>query len=317
VVRIAYTIQIWFYAKWKPLLTFNKEKAKGLFSFGSRLMISSILNTTYKNIYLIIIGKFFPVSVLGYYQTARKLVNIPAKTISGAVKVVTFPAFSTIQEDNKRLKHGYKKSILQLFFWVCPAMVLAAVLAVPLFRFVLTAKWLPAVPFFRLLCIFGIMYPLNSFNLDIVNVKGRSDLYLKLNIIKKVLSTIGIIISFQFGIWVLVSFQALFSIVRYLINSYYSGHFINYTIKEQLLDISPILGLSFVAGLLVYINNLYIISNLSDFLRVLIGFTLGGVLYWFGARLIHFEAYNDFKELILSKVIRLLKEKIFIHNFGN
>jgi O-antigen/teichoic acid export membrane protein len=307
-VRLAYTIQIWFYAKWKPLLTFNKGKAKGLFSFGSRLMVSAILNTIYRNIYLIVIGKFFPVSVLGYYRTARKLEKTPTTTLSNAVKSVTFPAFSSIQNDDKRLKKGYKKSIRQLFFWVCPAMVLAAALAVPLFRFVLTAKWLPAVPFFRLVCIIGIMRPLNSFNLDIVNVKGRSDLYLKLNIIKKVIATIGIAGSLQFGLWALVGFQAFYSIVRYGINSYYSGRFINYPLKEQVLDILPILILSIVVGAIIFLLNHFIISW-PDFLKLIIGFGVGGGLYWLAAKWIHIDAYIDFEQIMKSKIGGLLKKQ--------
>jgi O-antigen/teichoic acid export membrane protein len=307
-VRLAYAIQIWFYAKWKPLLTFNKEKAKGLFSFGSRLMASGILNTVYRNIYLIIIGKFFPVSVLGYYQTARKLEKTPTTTLANAVKSVTFPAFSSIQDDDKRLKQGYKKSIQQLFFWLCPAMVLAAALAVPLFRFVLTAKWLPAVPFFRLVCIIGIMRPLNSFNLDIVNVKGRSDLYLKLNIIKKVIVTIGIAVSIQLGLWPLLGFQAFFAIVRYGINSYYSGRFINYPLKEQIIDLLPTLMLSLTVGGVAFIVNHFIISW-SDFLKLITGFGTGGGLYWLAAKWIRFDAYIDFEQIMKSKIGGLLKKQ--------
>jgi O-antigen/teichoic acid export membrane protein len=310
VVELAYTIQIWIYAKWKPLLTFNKEKAKGLFSFGSRLMVSGVLNAIYRNIYLIIIGKFFPVNILGYYQTARKLEKTPTQTLSNAVKSVTFPAFSSIQDDDKRLKKGYKKSIQQLFFWVCPAMVLAAVLAVPLFRFVLTVKWLPAVPFFRLVCIIGIMRPISSFNLDIVNVKGRSDLYLKLNIIKKIIVTIGVAVSIQFGIWALVGFQAFDSIIRYGINSYYSGRFIDYPIKEQVVDILPTFILSLAIGVFIWLFEHYLIIGFPDYLRLIIGFALGGGLYFLISWFMHFEAYIDFRQIVLSKGGQLLKKKM-------
>src|SRR5699024_1660262 len=137
---VAYAAQIWIYAKWKPLLSFNKQKAKGLFSFGSKLMVVGILQTTYQNIYQVVIGKFFPVNMLGYYQNANSLVRTPVNALSSVLSSVTYPVFSSVQDDNKRLKEGLKKTMQQILFWICPVLVLAAVLAEPLFRFVLTEK---------------------------------------------------------------------------------------------------------------------------------------------------------------------------------
>jgi len=300
VMRLVYAIHIWIYSKWVPLFSFNFKKVKSLFAFGGRLMFSDVLDGIYSNIYLIIIGKFFHVNILGYYQNARSLVFTPVNTFADVVKGVTFPAFSSIQEDNTRLKKGYKMSIQQLLFWTCFPMVLAGVLAVPLFRFILTDKWLPAVPFFRLICVSGIIMPLNTFNLNIVNVKGRSDLYLKLNIIKKILITIGIIATLPFGIWPLVTFQAFFSIVQYFINSYYSGKFIDYSINEQLKDVVPILCLSIVIGLVVFLLD-WMIMGFPDVLRLLIGFGFGGTLYLLLAKKLNFEAYMDSRNILKFK----------------
>lgn len=302
VSRFIYTVQIWIYAKWKPLLSLNKTKVKSLFSFGGRLMLSSILDKVFQNIYLVIIGKFFPLSSVGYYQTAAKVVNTPSITLSNALNSVAFPVFSTIQDDNKRLKEGYKKIIKQLLFWVCPVFILSAVLAVPLFRFVFTEKWLPAVPYFRILCITGILYPLNAYNLNIVNVKGRSDIFLKLEIVKKAFTTIGIIIAIPYGIWVLLISQAANSIFSYFINSHYSGRFIQYPLLEQIKDILPTLLLSLGIGILIFFVD-QAITGFSDFTRLLIGFGLGGGLYWLIVKYGKFSSYVDVATIFQSKFI--------------
>jgi len=297
VSQIAYAVQIWIYARWVPRLTFNKARVKRLFSFGGKLMLSAVLNTVFRNIYLVVIGKFFPLSSVGFYQTASKVVKTPSTMLSSALNSVAFPAFSTMQDDNRRLKQGYQRIIKQLLFWICPVFILSAVLAHPLFHFVFGEKWMQAVPFFRLLCVIGIFYPLNSYNLAIVNIKGRSDIFLKLEIIKKVITALGIIISVPFGIWVLVTFQAVNSILAYYINSYFSGRFIQYPMKEQIIDILPVIGLSLVVGVVILLLD-HTLVDLPDWLRLVTGYATGGGLYWIIARLNHFPQYKEFVEII-------------------
>lgn len=301
VQRSAFSVQIWFYSKWKPLLTFNATKVKKLFNFGSRLMVATLLNKIYQNVYLVIIGKFFPIEVLGYYKTANTLVRTPTQALAESVKSVTFPTFSIIQDDNKKLKEGYRKTILQVFFLIFPIMIVAFVMATPLFRFVLTEKWLPAVPYFQLLCIIGIVKPVSIFNLEVVTVKGRSDLYLRLNIIKKIIITIGVAFSLQYGIWALLSFQAVNILFEYFVNSYYSGKFIQYPIKEQLIDLLPIIVLGLSMGVVIYsIDNL--IFNLSDFIRLCLGMFSGLCFYWIGAKALNISSYRDIKQIVLGKL---------------
>lgn len=302
IMQLAYAIQIWAYSKWKPLFSFNKKKSKSLFNFGSKLMISGIIHSIYENVYLVIIGKFFPLDVLGYYQNAQKLVDTPTQAFSSVISSVTFPAFSSLQDNDTKLKEGYKRSIQQLLFWLCPLLTLSAVLAKPLFRIVLTDKWLPSVPFFQLLCIVGIFYPLNAFNLNIVNVKGRSDLFLKLEIIKKIIITIGIIITLPLGIWPLIIFQVVFSFIAYFLNSYFSGRFIHYSVREQIKDIFPIFFLSISVGLIVLLLDKSF-SNLPEIMQLIIGFGIGSGLYWFTAKFFHFEPYFEFKHILQTKFI--------------
>lgn len=301
VTRFVYVIQIWIYAKWKPLFAYNGAKIRRLFSFGSRLMISSVLNTVFQNIYLVVIGKFFPLSAVGYYQNANNLVKIPSTTFAGALNKVAFPAFSSIQDDDKRLKEGFKKITQQVLFWLCPTFVLAGVLAEPLFRFVFTEKWLPAVPYFRLLCIVGIMLPLHLYNLNIINVKGRSDLFLKLEIFKKVFIVVGLIITVPIGIYALLIFQAISSVLMYLVNAYFSGKFINYPIPEQIKDIVPIFLLSGSVGSLVYLLDSFWL-NLADLPRLLLGASIGVSIYWLLAKQFKMTPYLEFKQIVQTKL---------------
>lgn len=298
--RLAYSVQIWIYAKWTPIFAFNRKKARGLFSFGGRIMLSEILSAVYQNIYLVIIGRFFPLSSVGYYQTANKVVKTPSITFSNAINSVTFPAFASIQDDNKRLKEGYKRVIKQLLFWICPAFILSAVLATSLFQFVFGEKWLPAVPYFRILCITGILYPLGVYNLNILNVKGRSDIFLRVELIKKVFVTIGIIIAIPFGIWALLAFQAVSSLFSYFLNSYYSGRFIQYPIAEQIKDILPTLLLSAGVGIVVFLINQFM-AGYPDFIRLFLGFGAGVGLYWFIVRYYKFTSYMDILHIFKTR----------------
>lgn len=302
VMRLAFTIQIWFYAKWIPLRKFSTKKVKGLFSFGGKLLISRIIQTVFKNIYLIVIGKWFPVSTLGYYQNAKKLVDLPTQTLSQALRDVTFSSFSIIQDDNKKLKEGYRKVVQQMVFWLCPMLIFAAALARPLFSFVLTDKWLPAVPFFQLLCVVGVFYPLNSYNLNILNVKGRSDLVLKLEIIKKIITIIGIVFTIPIGVWALIMFQSINAVFAYFLNSIYSGRFINYPLFEQIKDVAPtFLWTGLIAAGLFFLSRQQW-SDLPDVLQIVIGFTSGFGLYGFIAWKTNAAPFQEFLGIIKGKM---------------
>jgi len=285
----------WIYSKWQPLLSFNIIKFKKHFHFGYKLALSSLLDTIYTNIYNIVIGKFFNANQLGYYQRANSLQMYPVGIISGIMGKVTYPLFAQIQDDNQRLKSIYQKILQMNIFVLAPVLITAGVLAEPLFRFLFTEKWLPAVPYFRILILTGILYPIHAFNLNILNVKGRSDLFFKLEIIKKILITLVIIISIKYGIYGLLYGQLIVSILAFFINTHYSGKFINYTAFEQVKDILPILGLAVLSGGLVFA--ILTITNLkSDFIQLFIG-SLLSLCFYLGFS--YFLKLKPLNELIL------------------
>ncbi|MBD1429768.1 lipopolysaccharide biosynthesis protein [Sphingobacterium litopenaei] len=299
--NILLSIQYWVRSKWIPKFLFNKERLKYHFNFGYKLTIASLLNSIYDNIYGVIIGKTFSPQVLGYYNRAELFQLFPSKNLSTALEKVTYPMFSQIQDDNVRLKRYYRQIFNLVVFFLTPTMILFSVLATPLFTLLLTDKWLPMVPFFQIMTVVGVLHPFQRYNLNILRVKGRSDLVLKLNIIKKIILTVLIIVSVQYGIYGILISQCLFSIISVGLNSMYSSRMINYSLKEQILDIIGIYLLSIGVGFLVYVldNNAFI--SLNNFSRVLLGLFIGYIMYFLMAFLLKFEVVAIIRKFIKER----------------
>lgn len=297
------TIMHWIYSGWLPDFTFSMACFKKHFHFGYKMTLTGLLDILYKNIYVLIIGKYYSAVQLGFYSRAESVSQLPVTNISAVINKVTYPMFSKIVDDDEKLKWVYKKLMQQLLFWNTPVLILLAVIAEPLFNFLLSSKWLPAVPYFQILCFAGIMYPLHAYNLNILKVKGRSDLILKLESVKKGICVVGILCAIPFGIYGLLYFQLIFNFIGYYINSFYSGKMINYSIPEQLADAAPIIGNSFLAGLLCYLGDVYFIKPLFlfDLSRILIDGSFFLIIYLAGSSLFRLAAIHDFKQLILKR----------------
>jgi O-antigen/teichoic acid export membrane protein len=299
---LAATMQLWYWSKWRPLWIFNWAKFKYHFHYGIKLMLSGVLNIIFTNAYTIIIGKFFAPAQVGFYNRADTLQMLPVGNISSIITKVSFPLFSTIQNDNIRLKSVYKRIMQMVLFLVAPTLILMAVLAEPLFRLLFTEKWLPAVPYFQILCFNGILYPIHSYNLQILNVKGRSDLFLKLEVVKKIMAVVVILISFRFGIFGLLYGSVIMSILAFFINTHYCGMFLKYTAWEQATDLLPVIGLSLFIGAVVYFFDHLLTTNFfNDFSRLVAGGLVGGLLFLIAAYL--------FKLSSLTELIHIIKRK--------
>src|SRR5690606_29083110 len=227
----------------------------------------------------------------------------PVINLATALNKVTYPMFAAIHDDNAKLKLAYKKLMQQVIFWIAPVMVSLIVMADPLFRYVLTEKWLPAVPYFQLLCFTGILYPLHAYNLNILNVKGRSDLFLRLEIYKKVITTVGIVCAIPFGIYGLIYLQIITSILAFGINTLYSGKMIDYSGLEQIKDISPLILLAFIVGGVFY--PLYVLVLKQCHFYDLTNILILGPAYWACYLMLSYffkiTALFEFKKLILKR----------------
>jgi O-antigen/teichoic acid export membrane protein len=297
------TVMHWIYSGWTPSFVFSKRCFKRHFYFGYKMTLTGLLDILYRNIYVLIIGKYYSVVQLGFYSRADSASQLPIANISAVINKVTYPMFASIADDDLRLKMVYKRLMQQVIFWNTPILILLAVIGEPLFRFLFTDKWLPAVPYFQILCIAGIMYPLHAYNLNILKVKGRSDLILKLEFIKKSICVVGILCVFPFGIYGLLYFQLMFNFIGYYINSIYSGKLINYPIGEQIIDIIPMIATSVFAGILCYLADTLCFSTLQllDVTRIIIDGLFFSLIYLASSSILRLAPIHDFKQLILKR----------------
>lgn len=288
---------LWLSSAWYPTVTFNKSKFHQHFHYGYKLTLSGILDILFTNLYQIIIGKFYSPSQVGYYTRANSLMMLPVGNISGALNRVIFPIFSKIQDDIPKLKSAYKKVMLLVLFVVAPIIVLMGILAKPLVIFLFTEKWLSMVPIFQIICLSGILYPIHLYNLIILQVKGRSDLFLKLEILKKILIAIILLLSIYFGFYGLLWGQLISSILALYINTHYAGKILNYGVLTQLRDLTPIFVFSAIMGIIVFFLNNTLLGY-SNFLQLLISGLAGVTTYMILALLFKFESINDINNLI-------------------
>lgn len=269
-------ILLWIWGKWRPTWEYSWKSFKELFGFGSKLLASGLIDTIYNNIYPIIIGKKFSAADLGQYTRADGYANLPATTVTGVLGRVTFPLLCQIQDDDARLQSTYRQLIKLSAYVVFPIMTGLAALAKPLIIFMITAKWAECIPYLQILCFSLMWYPVHALNLNLLQVKGRSDWFLKLEIIKKILGVSVLIIAVPFGIlWMCIGRIAT-SLISLIINTYYTGKLINVGFIKQMGDLLPILLLSLSMGAIVWGVNLFVEGLL---LEIIVGIIVGLVYY--------------------------------------
>jgi teichuronic acid exporter len=243
---------LWLWNGWRPSFEFNKKSFREMYAFGSKLMLSGLIDTTFKNIYYLVIGKFFSAVELGYYTRADQFQSLGSQNLTGVIQRVSYPVLASIQDDAVQLKSAYKKLIKSTMLFSFAVMIGLAAIAKPLVLTLIGGKWLPAVIYLQLLCFVGMLYPLHVLNLNMLNVQGRSDLFLRLELIKKALFIPMIVAGVFFGIKILILGMLAGSIFAYFINSYWSGRMIAYSSWEQLQDILPGFFLALAMGAVVF-----------------------------------------------------------------
>ncbi len=297
------TLLLWLWNNWKPSLVFSRSSFKEMFSFGYKLMISGLIDTVYRNIYLFIIGKYFSATDLGYYTRADQFKNLPSQNISEVIQRVSYPVLSKIQDDIPRLKVAYQKVLRSTMLLTFVLMILMIATAKPLILTLIGEKWLPSVVYLQLLSVVGIFYPLQAINLNMLKVYGRSDLFLRLEIIKKILAIPVILIGIYLGIKMMIVGMIVLSVVSYFLNSYYSGRNIGYSSLQQLKDIFPSFLLAVFIGGIAFLVGLFL--DLPNYLILIIQLTAGGVLLFGMAELTKMKDYIYMKEIFLDKLINI------------
>ena len=246
------SVLLWFFSNWRPGFVFSVKSFKELFNFGYKLALSGLLDTAYKNIYYPIIQKVFSSATLGFYTRAEQFAKLFSATLSVNIQRVSFPVLSTLQDEPEKLKNGYQKLMKSTMMVTFALMMGLAATAKPLIVILIGEKWLPCVPYLQLMCFASIMYPLQSMNLNVIMVKGRSELFLKLEIIKKTINVPLIFIGIYFGVEALLIGAIVISFIEFILDSRYSAALINYSTTEQIVDILPMLIVSSCVSLLVW-----------------------------------------------------------------
>lgn len=249
--NIAGTGLLWFVSDWRPGWVFSVPALKSMFAFGSRLLASGMIYTVVGNMHSLVIGKLFAATELGLYTQARRLQE-PTAGLTAVLSRVAFPAFAEIQNDDDLLKRGVRKALIMAVFVNFPLMIGLAACAKSIVILVITEKWLPCVPYLQLLCFVGLTYPLHVINLTLLLAKGRSDLFLRLEIIKQTLVLGGIAVTWPFGVSGLIVGHIVACLICCYLNSYYTEELIGYSFWDQTRDIAPYLGVASAMGFLVH-----------------------------------------------------------------
>jgi len=294
------SISFWLSIDWRPDFKFDISKFKFHFKFGYKLIIVGLMDNLMNNLYTLILAKFFPISQLGLYSRADSLKQIPVQNITQILTKVTLPLFSKYQNDNLELIKYYKNILSIVLFFNAALLVYVSITAESLFLLVFTEKWLPAVPYFQLLCIAGIFQPINAYSMNVLTAMGNSSLYLKIDFWKKIISVLVIVASSYYGIYGLITSQIMLSILFFFINSYFIGEVIKYDLKSQLINVFPILILSFAFFIFLFSLNYFLQNNdFSAILMIIINFIFGILFYVFNVLM--------FKLKILDVMIRMYR----------
>lgn len=291
-------VLLWALSPWRPRGRWEKASFRYLWGYGSNMLASALLDTVYNNIYPIVIGKFYSAADLGQYSRAYGYAAMPATGTTNVLQQVTFPVLSQIQNDDERLAYNYRRLLRFAVFIVFPIMMGMTSLARPLVLSLVTDKWAECVPYLQVLCFSLMWFPVHAINLNLLKVKGRSDLFLRLEIIKKIIATIVIVFSVPFGVMgmcVGAIFTSLFCLV---VNTYYTGKLIHVGFLRQMLDLTPTLLLSLVMGGIVYLAT---VPFCNDIIKLVVGIPVGMIVYLLLAKVFRMPELQEALDIIHRK----------------
>ena len=297
---------LWFYSNWYPKLQFSIHSFKELFTFGWKLLVSSLIDTIWKEIYQVIIGKCYSPVTLGQYTRAQQFASICSSNLTTVVQRVSFPVLSSVQNDTERLKDGYKR-IIKVTMLVTFVLILGlAAVAKPLVLTLIGSQWLPCVPFLQIICLQMMLYPLHSLNLNMLQVQGRSDLFLRLEVIKKLIAIVPLLLGIFVDIYFMLGCSVLTGFIAYYLNAYYSGPFLNYSIKEQVKDILPSFGVAVIMAVPVFAMSFI---SMSPFILLPLQVVVGAVITITICEVTKLPEYLELKDIAIPIINKVIKRK--------
>lgn len=296
------TLVLWGIVKWRPKFIFSFQRLKSFFNYGWKLLVSALIDTGYRQLRHLIIGKIYTAKDLAFYNQGHLFPNVIVSNINSSIDSVLLPAMSLEQDDKERVRAMTRRAISISTYIMMPMMVGLAACAEPLVRLVLTEKWLPCVPFLRVFCFTCAFHPVHTANLNAIKALGRSDLFLKLEILKKIVGLTAVLITMNISVMAMAYSLFVTSVLSQIINSWPNKKLLSYNYLLQLKDMVPQILLSVFMGALVYSVNF---AGLNDFVTLTLQILLGILIYVFMSKLFKIESFN----YIWSKVSQRIKKK--------
>lgn len=282
------TVILWLTVKWRPKAVFSFSRLKGLISYGWKLLASALLDTVYNNVRQLIIGKMYSSADLAYYNKGKQFPTAIITNVNTAIDSVLFPVISAKQDDTEKVKSMTRRAIQTSSFLIWPIVIGLAASAETVVRLLLTDKWLPCVPFLQIFCITYGFWPIHTANLNAIKAVGRSDIFLKLEIIKKVIGVISIVVSVPFGVMPMALAYLATSPISAIVNATPNRKLLGYKYREQLKDMLPSMILSLVMGVCVLLIGML---QMNLILVLLLQVVSGAVIYIALSKIFRLEAF--------------------------
>jgi len=295
------TFLLWIYYSWRPSIIFSIRTIRDYYGYGSKLTVAGLISTVFQNLYFNFIGKFFPLTSLGYYTRAVQLEEFPTRTISSIFSRVVFPVFSMVKNDDDRLRNALKKTMRTAMFITFPVILGLIAVSDEFITVIFTEKWIMASKYFKLLCLVGLFYVLQVINNELIKTKGKPEFILRIEIISKTILVANILITYKYGIATIILGQIVVSIIAYLLGSFYVWKLIGYPVWRQILDISAYLIISLIMFIFVeLISHMISTSLITLIVMILVGISL----YLLLSYLFEKEDMKDMK-IMLVNVLKL------------
>lgn len=282
------TLMLWCTVRWRPIFKFSFHRLAELLKYGWKLLCASLMDTIYTELRSLVIGKKYSASDLAYYSKGQQLPSLVVSNVNTSISSVLFPAMSKFQENQERVKAMTRRAIRISSYLICPMMMGLAMVARPLIRLMLTEKWLPCVPYMQIMCFIYAFWMIHTANLEAMKAVGRSDLFLKLEIIKKIYGILLLALSMRYGVMAIALSEAVNSILSLFVNAYPNGRLLGYRYREQIRDLLPAIMLSLAMGGVVYLVGMYI---MNDFLCICVQIAAGAATYILLSYLFRIESF--------------------------
>ena len=300
------TILLWFFNKWIPQVRFSLISFKELFGFGWKILVSGLLDTIWKELYQVVVGKFYSPATLGQYTRAKQFSTLFSSNLTSVIQRVTFPVLAEIQDDKERMVAAYRRIIKTMMFITATCMLFLGAISEPLLYCLIGPKWHEAAIYLPLICITGSLYPLHAINLNMLQVQGRSDLFLILEIIKKIIAVGPLFVGAFVGILPMLYTSLFTNIICYFLNSYFTGKHLGYSSWMQIKDIAPSYGIAIMVAMSVYFIKY---TPISPWFILPIQIVLGIIVFFTICQMSQLDEYKEVKIMIRPYLTKIINKK--------